>query len=241
MPPYWTRYHIYSRMTSTSSCLLLRGQRTLATRSSMPIPQTSKGPDHISRILGTGFRKTEVSQGTEHLHTLAQNRSQLRNRSMQFHGFLPERMINMRLIVCSAEVQFVSSMRFLISLCESQMTRVWHVTFKRKVPSILRQGLEPRVGKRSRSVKEKVPAIYVFPDPTSLEDALTNWLGDEIPDAKLSILELIVPEDWINHDNLRWEARILRPVPPNMIKVVVPDIDDWTGPSNDWFEDVPQG
>jgi len=58
----------------------------------------------------------------------------------------------------------------------------------------------------------------------SLEDALSNWLGDEFV-QRLSILQLEVPDEWLVSDTVRWEATIDRIIPPTHIKVLVEDID----------------
>jgi len=107
------------------------------------------------------------------------------------------------------------------------ITKVWHVTEARNIPSIMQKGLEPRIGKSSRQAKETESAIYVFPDQTSMIDAITNWLGDET--YRQAVLELTVPKSWVIESDIRWESRILQPVPPSMIKVVVSDIDEWDG------------
>lgn len=118
--------------------------------------------------------------------------------------------------------------------------KVWHVTRRSSVPRILRQGLVPRRGRLSRSAKEAEKAIYVFPDSTSLEDAMTNWLGDEMENESLSLLELTVPRDWVEQHDVRWEAQIRQPVPPDHIRVLVDDMDEWFGdypgnPPSGWF------
>lgn len=90
-------------------------------------------------------------------------------------------------------------------------------------------GLLPRIGRLSSSANENQEAIYVFPDWLSLEDALSNWLGDEYEDETLSVLELTVPADWVKEDAIRWEATIDRKVPPENIKVLIDDIDQHDG------------
>ena len=138
-------------------------------------------------------------------------------------------------------------MRNLITLIESQSggqsgdIKVWHVTKRSSVSKIMRQGLIPRRGSRSRSANEQQAAIYVFPDSISLEDAMTNWLDDEFADVSLSLLEITVPRDWVHQNTIRWEATITRPVPPDHIRVLVPDMDEWHGeypggnPPEGWF------
>jgi hypothetical protein len=101
----------------------------------------------------------------------------------------------------------------------------------------------PKRGARSRSARETQPAIFVFPDSVSMEDAITNWLDDEFEDIPLSLLELTVPRAWLTQHAIRWEAAIMQPVPPDRIRVLVPDLDTWHGeypggnPPPGWFPD----
>lgn len=107
---------------------------------------------------------------------------------------------------------------------------VWHVTPATCAAKILQDGLEPRTGPRSRNARESRKAIYVFPDGLSLNDGLSNWLADEFPDhVTLSVLELRIPESWFEPGVLRWEAVIRREAPPERIRILVSDIDDWNG------------
>ena len=108
---------------------------------------------------------------------------------------------------------------------EEQMVDVWHLTDKQNVPSITQNGLEPRTGAKSKSAGEKKNRIYVFPDLTSVEDALTNWWYDNT-EYRQALLQLRVPESWITQDQVRWEATINHTVPPNMIKVAYADVSD---------------
>lgn len=127
----------------------------------------------------------------------------------------------------SGRVNTVMKIAEVISeMAQPRLVKVWHVTQKRYLPSILQNGLVPQRGTSSRRAREKTNAIYVFPDWTSLEDALTNWLGDETTQRQ-SVLELTVPENWLVQDQIRWEASINQPVPPSAIKVLIPDIDEW--------------
>lgn len=67
---------------------------------------------------------------------------------------------------------------------------VFHVTRRDDVPSILLQGLVPQIGPRSCLLGEATPAIYLFPDQVSVEDALMNWLGDAFEGEELVVLEI---------------------------------------------------
>jgi hypothetical protein len=120
------------------------------------------------------------------------------------------------------------------------MRKVWHITPSVNVAKIMKQGLLPQIGKRSKSAKEKHKSLFVFPDSISMEDALTNWLGDELEDIPLSILELTIPSNWLIQHPIRYEEQINHIVPPSMIKILITDIDDWDGkypgnPPSGWF------
>lgn len=108
---------------------------------------------------------------------------------------------------------------------EEKMVDVWHLTDKQNVPSIMQNGLEPRIGTKSRSAKEKKNRIYVFPDLTSVEDALTNWWYDNT-EFRQALLQLRLPASWVSQDKMRWEATIDKPVPPEFIKVMHDDVSD---------------
>jgi hypothetical protein len=113
---------------------------------------------------------------------------------------------------------------------DNQMVKVFHVTPSRSVKGIQRKGLIPKIGPRSRLIKEKVPTIYVFPDIESLENGVSNWLGDAFDEeTKLSILELTVPSAWVVREELQWEVKIMQTIPPENIRVMVPDVDEWAG------------
>ncbi len=67
----------------------------------------------------------------------------------------------------------------------------YHVTPKRNLTDILREGLLPKIGPRSASIGESIPGVYLFSDKASCEQALMNWLGDCLEDAgEVVILEI---------------------------------------------------
>lgn len=73
------------------------------------------------------------------------------------------------------------------------MRLMYHVTEKASLESILREGIQPRIGPRSVMLGEVQPAVYLFPCWVACTDGLTNWLGDELSDdIELVILELDV-------------------------------------------------
>ena len=54
----------------------------------------------------------------------------------------------------------------------------YHVTESTNLPSILADGIQPRIGERSREFGEKDPAVYAFPTLDDCNAALAQWLGD---------------------------------------------------------------
>lgn len=105
---------------------------------------------------------------------------------------------------------------------------VYHLTEVRSLPAILRDGLAPRIGPRSKSAQESQARIYTFPDHTSLVDGFTNWLAEEFT-RRTCVLALKVPTRALAQDEVAWEATIAATVPPSCITVIVPDTEDWNG------------
>lgn len=81
------------------------------------------------------------------------------------------------------------------------MKKLYHVTLMENVESILKDGLIPQIGERSREFGEEFEAVYMFPSIDDMECALGQWLGEwyndeygeEIP---LASLEITVPDQF---------------------------------------------
>lgn len=58
----------------------------------------------------------------------------------------------------------------------------YHVTAVDNVPSILHNGLEPRIGANSALLGEPRAAVYLFKHLEDLHTALNNWLGELLED-----------------------------------------------------------
>lgn len=113
---------------------------------------------------------------------------------------------------------------------EKTMKVVFHVTRDENVASIRESGLKPSMGGNSVQIGETRPAIHVFYDRESMEDAIVNWSNmdwfgdDEDEDPDLSVVTLDVPVEWVwdDPDFPGTVGLIYRPVPPTMII----DVDD---------------
>jgi hypothetical protein len=91
---------------------------------------------------------------------------------------------------------------------------MYHVTLSSHVDSILGSGLEPRIGDRSRTADEQEPAIYLFSDYDSLQDA--SWLADCFDDdTMLTVLAIT----GYAPDTGFYETAITENIPPEHISV----------------------
>jgi len=102
---------------------------------------------------------------------------------------------------------------------------LYHVTPTRNVKSILAKGLVPSIGARSSQI-ETESNLFFFPSREAAEDAVMNWLGDELPeDEPLALLA-------VNSNGLEgkftpgaeYEFTVSSPVPPQNIKVVTTNL-----------------
>ena len=70
-------------------------------------------------------------------------------------------------------------------------TVYYHVTPTCNVPRIMREGLLPRRGPRSRRLGESREAVYLFKEREAAADGLANWLGDELPEDEPVVLIMV--------------------------------------------------
>lgn len=101
---------------------------------------------------------------------------------------------------------------------------LYHVTPARNVARIMRDGLTPKIGPRSRKLKEPVAGIYLFHSIAEAEDGAANWLGDEFGDeTRLALLAVRVPADAKSVEGAGFETILTTAVPPQNIKIVSKD------------------
>ena len=99
----------------------------------------------------------------------------------------------------------------------------YHVTEAGNVPLIQRDGLVPRVGPQASRLGEPVPAVYLFADRVSAEDAVTNWLGEAFAeDVALSLLEVTLNAGLRRRPDLAMggELVVIDPIPATAIRVI---------------------
>lgn len=95
---------------------------------------------------------------------------------------------------------------------------VYHVTTAAALPSILNQGLHPRIGPRAADLGEEHPRVYCFTCLEAVEHALSNWLGDEFEDEEAILLELSLPEGTALDSDVEWEVAVRDAIPASCIQ-----------------------
>lgn len=102
---------------------------------------------------------------------------------------------------------------------EDMLQTFYHVTKKENVESILKNGLIPQIGERSKLMDEE-EAIFLFPNYHECENALFNWLGEiyEGYEGELVSLEVFLPAKFGQEKVLDWEWLIRKPIPPAYIR-----------------------
>lgn len=112
-------------------------------------------------------------------------------------------------------------------LSSNQPQMMFHITPSATLPSILTEGLLPLVGPRSALLYEPAPAIYLFPDRASAEDALSSWMGDVFDeDEQFALLEIDTSgsSPTPSFDLPSWEWTTSHPIQPHRITVVTQDL-----------------
>lgn len=105
---------------------------------------------------------------------------------------------------------------------------MYHVTRACDITSILTNGLEPRIGKRSQEFGETLPAVYAFPTMFDCHTALSQWLGEwycdleeeegrEIP---LAIIEFDPTGLAQLPQEVAFEVRFATTVPPAALRAI---------------------
>lgn len=83
-------------------------------------------------------------------------------------------------------------------LSESIDEIYYHITPTKNVKSILKNGLEPRIGELSKDIGEEEPKIYLFKTKDAVEDGWANWMEpyfDE--DEPITVLKITIPHNQI--------------------------------------------
>ena len=97
----------------------------------------------------------------------------------------------------------------------------YHVALSRSIHRIMRRGLVPTRGPRSRMLGESLDAIYLFREREAVDDALCNWLGEALPDIPLTLLQVKVPDGaTLVETTAEYEIVVANRIPPQNIAVL---------------------
>ena len=77
-------------------------------------------------------------------------------------------------------------------ISENEDNTFYHVTPSENVKSIMKTGLRPSVGDRSKKLNEK-PSTFLFKNKDDAEDAMMNWMGDELENTPTNLLKIKLP------------------------------------------------
>jgi len=105
----------------------------------------------------------------------------------------------------------------------SSVTTAYHVTPAANLKYVIQAGLTPRIGPRSDAAGEAIPAIFLFPSIEAAEDAVSNWLGEELTEAPLALLRITLEQLAVLHSETPWELMTFAPIPPSQIEIVQED------------------
>jgi len=102
----------------------------------------------------------------------------------------------------------------------------YHVTLASNMKSILSQGFIPSIGERSKNLGETEKAVYFFHSLEECDNALWNWLGEELEDVDedLVIFEVNIDKKWTVFDDngqLFYEIKVTEKVEPHRIVKVL--------------------
>lgn len=99
-----------------------------------------------------------------------------------------------------------------------------HVTSASAVDSIMKTGLQPRIGPLSEQV-EALPAIYMFPDWNAMEDA--NWLFENWPYDDEPALIGVNTEGLVLYSPQPYEVIVDTAIMPARLKILAPGESEW--------------
>ena len=98
------------------------------------------------------------------------------------------------------------------------MITVYHITLFSNWPSIKQCGLIPQIGPNSQALGETKPAIYLFPDLESSNNALDNWFGDLYDDDQdLIRLTINCPNSLVHKSDVEYEIVSYQTIPAKYI------------------------
>lgn len=98
------------------------------------------------------------------------------------------------------------------------MITVYRITLSSNWTSIKQYGLIPQIGRNSQALGETKPAIYLFPNLESSNNALDNWFGDLYDDDQdLIRLTINCPNSLVHKSDVEYEIVSYQTIPAKYI------------------------
>jgi len=99
--------------------------------------------------------------------------------------------------------------------------KFYHITLKKKLNSIMKNGLIPQIGPRSKWAEDEF-GIFLFPSIDDMNNALDQWFGDLfLENTILMSLEITIPDDFPIFDSIVEYEKISKIViPPEYIRYI---------------------
>lgn len=94
--------------------------------------------------------------------------------------------------------------------------KAYHVTTESNLHSILKNGLIPTIGERSKFL-ETTPRVYLFLSKENLETALLNWLGEAFEDLEEELFILEINLSDITYQSEAFELTVSDIIKPERI------------------------
>ena len=105
--------------------------------------------------------------------------------------------------------------------------RCFYTTAVENLPEIEQEGLIPAIGTREG---EDFPAVWVFPSPEQLNDALWNWLGEELfeedEEAAVALIAVELPPELecLGEPDTHFMLAVTETIPPACLTVLTRDL-----------------
>ncbi len=95
----------------------------------------------------------------------------------------------------------------------------FHTTPTRNWQNIQNEGLVPTIGPRSKQLSTEKDGVFMFVNEEALDDALSNWLGDQFDcSEELVTMKVTLPDDFpIEISDAAYEVISRTPVPSKFL------------------------
>ena len=99
--------------------------------------------------------------------------------------------------------------------------KLYHVTLRSNLESILSNGLIPDIGERSYDAGETQKFVFLFPTKNDVENAMLTWLGEYYCDEDIVYLEVNLPDNFpIEQGEVEYEMISRQIIPKEYINII---------------------